>query len=130
MREAFYDAETEEQLEAILVMTCSERDADSVNIFKAYQAVATTRMAEHAFWPTSKLSWFNEGTDSLDACVERHKNLETVYLRLVVALNAPGILGYNDHIESDRKYVWKQMKRSAIPRKYITIMEESITEEQ
>lgn len=126
IRKAFFIAETEDDLEAIIEMTCRHKQHDSVNIFRAYQAVAETRMAKHVFWPFKKLSYFNNGKDTLEACIGRSRNLETVYLRHIVQLNAPGILGYCDNLKADRRFIDKEMAVSILPRSILDKMRESI----
>ena len=107
-------------------MKCRHGQPDSITIFKAYQAVARTRMAEHVFWPLTKLSYFNDGKDTLEACISRCRSLETVYLRLVVQLNAPGLLGYNDNLEADRTYVERELFNTKLPPAIVKQMRESL----
>ena len=72
------------------------------NLVKAYKGISKTMLADYMFMPTSKLSSFNEGKAELESAIKNEpKNPEFRYLRLLVQLNAPFFLSYNDRINSD-----------------------------
>lgn len=48
------------------------------------------------------------GTTMLEQAIsEKPDNIELIFLRLSIQLNLPGFLGYNDNIDTDRKFVIK-----------------------
>ena len=55
-----------------------------------------------------KMSNLKKGTAILeDALKKMPDNIELRFLRLSIQLNLPGFLGYNDNVESDKKFVLK-----------------------
>ena len=53
-----------------------------------------------------KMEAFNRGRNLMDAAVKASpNNIELAFLRLSVQMNAPGFLGYDTHIVSDKKLV-------------------------
>ena len=71
---------------------------------KAYMGTAEMLMAEHVYFPWSKLKHFHSGVDLIAQAAEMEpENLEVRYLRFACQTHTPSFLGYNDHIESDKK---------------------------
>jgi hypothetical protein len=69
-------------------------------------------MADHAFWPNQKWSYFRKGSEKLDKAIQLNpKNLEIRYLRLACQLNTPRMLGYDDYIEEDQEILMKGYKQ-------------------
>ena len=67
-----------------------------------YIGVCSTMYAEYATWPLEKLEYFNDGKKILETKISTlPKNPELRYLRLMVQLNTPSFLGYNESIEDD-----------------------------
>ena len=72
----------------------------------AYLGALETIWANHVSNPFSKLRTFNIGKEKIETAVKRTPDdPEIRYLRLSVQENAPGFLGYNNEIETDRKYL-------------------------
>jgi len=68
----------------------------------AYKGISKTMLAEYMFLPTSKFSYFNAGKADLENAIKKEpKNPEFRYLRLLIQLNAPYFLNYNDRITED-----------------------------
>ncbi len=69
---------------------------------RAYNALATTILADYAFWPAEKWNYFTEGRDQLEACIAKDsKNPELRYIRLLIQMNVPGIVDYTSDIGND-----------------------------
>ncbi|MEN8958277.1 MAG: hypothetical protein ABF258_09640, partial [Flavobacteriales bacterium] len=81
----------------------------------SYKAVCKMMMAQYVYNPFSKYSWFNEGKDMLEKTISLNKNVENVYLRLVVQLNVPSFLSYTTDIESDVKFILDNLEKSSVP---------------
>lgn len=87
------------------------KDYPSTAITKAYKGLAETMLAEYAFLPTTKLSHFNAGKKKIEAAVKSSPNsAEVRYTRLMVQLNAPSMLGYDDNIDDDIKIFTQKLK--------------------
>ena len=98
---------TEAQLENII----ENEDYDQSPLTKAYKGLCETMMAEHVFLPTSKLKYFNKGKAKIqDAICEWISNSELRYIRLMVQLNCPSFLNYNDDIDADLEYFFDNFK--------------------
>jgi hypothetical protein len=72
------------------------------NLTLAYKGISQTMLADYMFLPTTKLSYFNLGKADLEKAIKKEpKNIEFRYLRLLIQLNAPFFLNYNDQIDND-----------------------------
>ena len=68
----------------------------------AYRGLFKTAYAEHVFWPGTKLSYFNEGKEDIEQQISTNPDIiELYFIRLMVQLNAPSFLGYNDDMDDD-----------------------------
>lgn len=68
----------------------------------AYLGMCESMMAEHLFLPTLKLQSFNKGKKKIEKAIKAlPENAELRYIRLMVQLNTPNFLNYNDDIQSD-----------------------------
>lgn len=104
-RTQFHTGSSEENLQNLIKLGPTEEDPTNINIISAYKAVCETMMASHAFLPTSKLNYFHTGAKQLEGIIKETPVLEVRYLRLLVQLNVPKMLNYNDDIDSDLKFV-------------------------
>lgn len=111
VREVFHRPVSEANIQEVLAIQAS---GPAAQIIKAYQAVCKTMMAEFVTSPFSKLSYFKKGKNQLEAIIASNKSLETVYLRLLIQLNVPSILGYYSQIESDLDYFCINFDSSSI----------------
>jgi len=81
------------------------------NLTLAYKGIGKTMLADFMFLPTSKLSYFNAGKADLEKAIKiEPKNPELRYLRLLIQLNAPFFLNYNDKIASDITFFTNNLK--------------------
>lgn len=97
----------------------SYRNAVTIN---SYKAVCKMMMAQYVYNPFTKYSWFNRGKDLLEQTILLNKNVENIYLRLIVQLNIPSFLSYTKDIESDTKFILENIDSANIPfaiKKYI-----------
>ena len=96
IREDFHKKDPDRaQLQLIIENTYYDKNVLS----EAYKGLCQTMMAQHVFWPSSKISYFNKGKKIIDeAIAAAPDNYELRYIRLLVQLNAPAFLGYNKEI--------------------------------
>jgi hypothetical protein len=85
-----------------------QNKADSI-VLLAYKGVSKAATAQFAFLPTTKYSAFKEGVAMLEQSIKAEKSFETVLLRLVVQVESPSFLGYDQDIESDIQYLMKHL---------------------
>lgn len=80
-----------------------------------YKGATKMVMAKHVFNPFTKLSYFNAGKKMLNTAISKdNENVELVFLRYATQVSAPSILGYNHHIESDKKLILQSLNNSQI----------------
>ena len=111
VREVFHRPVSEANIQEVLGIPATGPSAQTV---KAYQAVSRTMMAEFVTSPFTKLSYFKKGKNQLETIIASNKSFETVYLRLLIQLNVPSILGYYSQIESDLDYFYSNFNSSPI----------------
>lgn len=79
-------------------------------LLHGYKGVATMIMAKHVFSPFKKLSRFKEGKNILEKAIEKDPaNVELRFLRFTAQSQAPGFLGYKDHLEEDTSFLIKSL---------------------
>lgn len=75
---------------------------------EVYVAALKMKKAGMLTNPAKKLSLFKEGKKILHARIdEKPDNLEWRFIRLVLQIKAPSILGYDDNLESDRDFIYE-----------------------
>jgi len=80
-----------------------------------YRGATKMVMAKHVFNPFTKLSYFNAGKKMLNTAISKdHTNVELIFLRYATQVSAPSILGYNNHIETDKKQILKGLSNGQI----------------
>ncbi|MCB9262648.1 MAG: hypothetical protein H6607_09765 [Flavobacteriales bacterium] len=85
-------------------------------ITMAYAGLGRAMMAEYATWPSTKLSYFNEGKDLIEKSIKQsQQQVESRYCRLMVQLNIPSILNYDGNIASDIDFFIAKMPSASMP---------------
>ena len=84
-------------------------------LIEGYVGVVETMLAEEVLWPLEKLDYFNRGKKKIEQAIDKDKyDPELRYLRLLVQLNAPKFLSYNESIESDLNFFISNILNSEI----------------
>ena len=101
IRDDFHDAvKSECKLQAIIV----SKTYPTNQVTKAYKGLATCTSAELATWPTTKWKYFTDGKALIEEAITAAPlNPEIRYIRLMVQLNAPVMVGYSSEIDQDLK---------------------------
>ncbi|WP_338732113.1 hypothetical protein [Mangrovimonas cancribranchiae] len=77
----------------------------------AYKGAAIALKARKAKTIREKKDGFIEGVSLIEYTIEKEPNaIEPRFIRLGIQENAPKILGYNNHIDSDKAFLLKQFK--------------------
>lgn len=101
--EAIYDAGVAKELDQKLE---SLKQKSTLQI--AYFGANKMLLAKHASFPNTKYKLFTEGRSILENAIrEDSKNIEMIYLRYSIQLNAPALLNYNGNKTSDRDFLLK-----------------------
>jgi hypothetical protein len=79
---------------------------------KGFEGALLMKKAGLILNPAEKLSLFKTGHKKLEAAIkDSGENVELRFLRLIIQENAPGILNYNDDLESDSIYISQKYKK-------------------
>lgn len=114
-RSSFHSSQSEEALDRIIETVPQEEDEVRMATIMAYKAVSETMKADHKIMPHSKLQQFNTGKEKLEAVIARHPTAEIRYLRLLVQLNVPGFINYNDNIVEDLSHLAEALRSEKFP---------------
>lgn len=96
------------------LLSSTEKNKQQSNVWMAYYGVAKMMMANHVLNPYKKYAYFKEGKNILEQCITREKeNTELRFLRYSIQLYAPGFLGYNSNLNSDREFIQKNIQKIA-----------------
>lgn len=122
IRIEFQEIKNEADIEKILAFEHDRAKENELKIIKAYQAAGTCMMANYVFSPISKLKYFNNGKKNLEQLISEGKEVENVYLRLLIQLNVPRMLNYHKDIEDDMAYLERHMSTAPIELSYKNTM--------
>ena len=82
-------------------------------IYAGFLAVGKFFMAKHVFNPLKKMTYFNEGKNTMEAAIKSDpKNLEVRLMRLITQESVPKLLGYFQNIEEDRNFLTRDYKKT------------------
>jgi len=122
IRTSFQKIKSEDDVNSILAFQIEASDRSEVNIVEAYKGAAQCMMANYVFSSLSKLKNFNEGKKILEASINENKDVENVYLRLLIQLNVPKILSYYRDVDEDIRFLEEHLAKSAIDPNYKHVM--------
>lgn len=106
VRLLYLKAAEEEQACETLIRLLKSRNAQEKPLLLGYKGSATMMMARHVVNPFSKLSYFKKGRNMLESAIEAdRRNVELRFLRYAVQTHAPSFLGYDEHVEGDKKFM-------------------------
>ncbi len=128
IRSEFHQAKSEMEIQAILDRSVSDFNSRDVNTIQAYKGAALSRMAEYRFSPFAKLKYFHDGTAMIEQSISKEKNVENVYLRLLIQLSVPRLLNYYENIESDFSYLIETLPDANLTMEYKMKMIQTISE--
>ena len=112
IRSAYHEIRNEQQLEEF-IQQLKKVDCEEA---QPYLASAIMQKAKYAFFPTSKLKYFNRGKSLLENFIQINPdNLEARYVRVLVQSEIPYILGYKNNIKSDVKFIKSRINSSKLP---------------
>ncbi|MEO9534034.1 MAG: hypothetical protein ABJG68_03480 [Crocinitomicaceae bacterium] len=104
-------ADNEDSCENLIELT-SNYTLDFDPTIYAYHAAATMTMANHVIWPTSKLSYFNEGKKKLETAIKKYpNNIEIRYIRFAVQKGSPDFLGYRKNMQEDKSKIQQNIDK-------------------
>lgn len=85
---------------------------DLPSLILAYKAALLSVKSKHAFWPGTKLEYFNESMDLFEkAVVSDPDNLEIRFLRFTILHHIPSFLGHSDERNKDMLVILKELAK-------------------
>ena len=117
-RVAFHKMESHEEFEAYFNSEIEVEEEQSRNTIMAYKGACQSMMAKFVLSPFTKMKHFKEGTSLLEISITHEHNVDNIYLRLLVQLNAPRMLSYYENIEADLLFLQKNLKKSNLDLAY------------
>jgi len=82
----------------------------SSSLKMAYYAAAEMTSAQYKISPVSKINAFNSGKKLLEKVILVDSlNAEIRYIRFTIQTNAPGFLGYNKSIHTDKSFLLRNL---------------------
>lgn len=122
-RQDFHQIETLEDVDQFL-QHYSQSKCESV---EPYLAACIMKQAEYVWQPHRKLTFFKEGKNRLEKFIQQYPdNLEARYLRIIIQLTIPRILGYSSDWESDYAYLRQSIDDSDLPVTYRALILKNI----
>lgn len=122
VRALYQRAVTDEGAAEKLIKMLKPFNSKNNPLWAGYKASVTMLLAEHTFNPFKKLKYFNKGKKMLQEAVEADRtNIELRFLRFTAQSNAPSFLGYDDHIQADKKFLLQKVPQlsDATLKKYL-----------
>lgn len=113
LRDLFAKASVDEEANNKLYSLTKSYSLNTYPVFYAYNAAAEMTLANHAYWPTSKLEYFNAGKVRLEEAVTAFpKNVEIRYIRYCVQQGCPFFLDYASNLDEDKKYILANLSQT------------------
>ncbi len=106
VREQFFSMDKREDGALKLYQSLEKMDFSKDPVMLAYRGAASAASAGSVGGVRKKLEYFNRGKSELEKAVGMKKiDTEIRFLRLATQVNAPGFLGYNNDIRSDKAII-------------------------
>lgn len=107
----YYEAVNSENAAAEFYDKLKKSDL-SEPLLLAYYGAAEAVKAKHAWNPYNKIAYLKRGMKNLETAVSKSRdNLEIRFLRFSLEHYIPGFLGFNKHLEEDRKKIVELIQR-------------------
>lgn len=114
VRSLFSKASENETSNERLIELTENATINSNPVMYAYYAGGLMTMANHVFWPMSKLEYFNDGKEKLENVIRKYpKNVEIRFIRFSIQVGAPIFLDYTDDLETDKAYILANMNKTS-----------------
>ncbi len=106
LKNLYYNAIENEDSTELLLEKSEEISKESPSILIGYKAMANLLSAKFAWFPTSKLEYFNEGKKWLEAAIKKApENVELIFFRFSTQMESPSILNYKQNTQNDRLFL-------------------------
>lgn len=106
IRSSFKDAsDNKSNAEAFYELVQSKKYSDEV-LYTAYDGASEIILSKYLDSNMDKLKYFNLGSEKIEKAVsEDSANTEIRFVRLVIQMNTPDFLNYNENIDEDKAFL-------------------------
>lgn len=116
LRNLFYEASENEDASERLFKKMETVNLNSPAVKIGFKGLSYLIEAKHSYNPYIKLSFFNKGTDLIEAAIEKSpSDIELRFFRYIIQGNTPAFLGYKSNMEEDRNLITSKLKSSGDP---------------
>lgn len=107
-----YQAASSDESKADQMLILAEKYSFNNIVFSGYKGAAKIIKAKFVINPFTKWHLFSEGRGILESAIATDaNNIELIYLRLTIQMNAPHFLGYKSNINSDKAFLKKNINK-------------------
>jgi hypothetical protein len=106
IRRAFqYASNNKSNAEAFYELVQSKEHSEEF-VFSAYDGASDVILSKYLDGNLEKLKYFRQGAEKIESAVEGDSyNTEVRFVRLVIQMNTPDFLDYNENIEEDKDFL-------------------------
>jgi hypothetical protein len=110
LRNLFYEASEDENASQELFKKMKLVDVNSPAIKIGFKGLSYLIEAKHSYNPYTKLSFFNKGTELIEAAITKSpSNIELRFFRYIIQGNTPAFLGYKGNMTEDVTFINKKL---------------------
>lgn len=114
VRSSFQDAsKNKSNAESFYELVNSIEKESAVHI--AYAGGAETILSKYLDSNIEKLKYFRQGVEKIEKAIDENpNNTEVRFVRLVIQLNSPDFLNYNENIDADKVFVLNHFSECSV----------------
>lgn len=114
IRRSFKNAsESKASAEAFYELVQAKEYGDEI-LYTVYDGASEIILSKYLGSNMEKLKFFNRGSDKIEKAVdEDSSNTEIRFVRLVIQMNTPGFLNYDENIEEDKAFLLNHYSESS-----------------
>lgn len=107
------DEDFVERTEALIEKNFSNDKNKYPNLILAYVAAFESVKSKHAFWPFTKLEYFNNSMELFKKVIDTDpQNLEIRFLRYAILEHVPSFLGYSKERNEDAQVIFLELLKN------------------
>lgn len=106
IRKTFKDASENKSNAETFYELVQSKDYNDEVVYNAYDGASEIILSKYLGSNMEKLKYFNRGSEKIDKAVDDDSsNTEIRFIRLVIQMNTPPFLNYDENIEEDKSFL-------------------------
>lgn len=106
IRRSFKDASANKSNAEAFYELIQSKDYSEEVLYHAYDGASEVILSKYLGSNLDKLKYFNTGSEKIDEAVNQDaSNIEIRFVRLVIQMNTPEFLNYNENIDEDKAFL-------------------------